>query len=487
MLEGSELEALGPTQKLRAFFSASTDSVQLSQQLCDYAGVSANLFWQRQMIFGAALALAAYYYDVWFTLITLSLITLSESYDHFVSKGILSLTSPSLKTLRNYLRLILLGTMMSAGVIIFYAIWISWKQGPTTHFMPLFFLFAAALFAAMNNHQLLPVLAIRLIMYGATFLSIPMWDIWITGASIKSDLWTQMFTSIFVMYFIIDCSRIHLMLYRQNLRQMFELRAEHERTKLAYRAKSEFLSTMSHELRTPMTSINGSVSLALSGHLGELPDRSRAILAVAQRNCARLATLIDDILDLQKIESGKMKFVFEPVELSAFLTRVVAQNQPYADKFSVSISTAFPNESVYVNADKSRLEQVMANLLSNAAKFSFTGGHVTVLLDIRDKMARISVIDAGVGLSEDHRDKVFDQFSQLDSSDERKAGGTGLGMNISKRIIEAHGGTIDYSKNLVAGTTFTVDLKRVSEAGQVFTPSEDEYGQSPQRYSMSAE
>lgn len=444
-------------------FTQPQNTFLVIRQMQDYAGVGINLFWQRQMIFGAALALAAYYYDARLALITLVLICLSETYDYLTFKKIIAWKGRDPRIARRFMIRLYLGTFLSAGIIVYYAVWISYKQGPTTHFMPLFFLFAAALFAAMNNHQLLSVLILRMIMYGLTFLLIPVWDIWVTGASIHSELWTQLFTSIFVLYFIIDCSRIYMNFYRTNMKQMDALRQEHEMTKQAYKAKSEFLSTMSHELRTPMTSINGSVSLALSGRLGEVPEKVAAVLSIAQRNCTRLSTLIDDILDLQKMESGKMVFDLKPMKLGAFVQRTVAINQPYADTFSVTFNTDIPAEDVYVSVDKSRLEQVMANLLSNAAKFSYPGGKVVVKIEASDDIARLLVIDQGVGLSEEHREKVFDQFSQIDSSDERKVGGTGLGMNISKRIIEAHDGIIDYFKNEGQGTTFFIDLKRLPD------------------------
>jgi signal transduction histidine kinase len=437
-----------------------SENAHLYRQMCDYAHTGFALFWQRQMIFGAGFLLAVYYYSARYALVNFVMIILCELFDFWTFGRILR-QDPNDKTLlRTNLLLLYVGTLFSTCAIVYYVLWISAFQGSTTHFMPLFFLLAASVFAAMNNHQILPILKMRITIYGITFLFIPAWDIWLTGASIGSQLWTQLFTSVFVLYFIIDCSRIFLNLYRRQMQQMDDLRAEHERTKIAYKAKSEFLSTMSHELRTPMTSINGAVVLARSGQLGELPKRIDSVLAIAQMNCGRLTALISDILDLQKIEAGKLEMNFHPVELGRFLRRSLEINAPYGEKFDVTFSADLPDEEVFVDADESRLEQVMANLLSNAAKFSLAGGTVTVRLEAEDQNARILVVDEGVGLSEEHRDLVFDQFSQLDASDKRHAGGTGLGLNICRRILDAHGAKIDYRKNDGPGTSFFFDMKR---------------------------
>lgn len=437
------------------------NGTHLPQQMRDYARVGISLFWQRQASFISALILAGYYYDLRLAILNFVLVVICEAYDMWCFRRILRMPQDDRRALRLGLIGLYFGTVVSAAAIVFFVIWISAVQGPRTHFMPLFFLFAASLFAAMNNHQLLPVLKLRLIIYGIAFLFIPAWDIWQTSAPIQSPLWTQMFTNIFVLYFVVDCSRVFLNIYRRLMQQMDRLREEHEKTKIAYKAKSEFLSTMSHELRTPMTSINGAVILARSGQLGDLPKQVDSVLGIAQMNCARLSALINDILDLQKIEAGKLGFSFKAVELGDFLRRSLQANSAYGEKFNVNFVPELLEEPIYVEADERRLEQVMANILSNAAKFSHPGDPVTVRLEADDHVARILVVDQGVGLAEEHRDLVFDQFSQLDASDKRHIGGTGLGMNISKRILDAHNGTIDYRKNAGPGTTFFVELRRV--------------------------
>ena len=430
----------------------------LTQQIRDYATVGRNMFWQRQIIYTAAIVLAAYYYDLWLAISTVAVVALSEIYDYILFRQIAVWRGRSPRIARHFLWRIYFGTIISAAVICIYTIGIALEQGPTTHFMSLFFLFAASLFAAMNNHQLLQVLVLRLTIYGVTFLFIPLYDIIRTGAPLSSELWMQFFAVLFVIYFIVDCSRIYMKLYRTNQRQHEALKVEYEKTKIAYQIKSEFLSTISHELRTPMTSIRGSLDLVCGGAMGEIPEKADKALRIAQRNSRHLMSLINEILDLQKMEAGKISLSVEPLELHALLDDAIDLNAGYAETLSVDLVKGQFDKDIVIQADEKRMQQVMSNLLSNAAKFSKPGSKVIVSSEIFEDFARILVIDEGIGLSEDHRHKVFDQFSQVDSSDQRAVNGTGLGMNISKRIIEAQGGAIDYRKNSGPGTTFFVDI-----------------------------
>jgi len=441
-----------------------SDTSLIIKEMKDYCQVGANLVLQRQLIFGAALILAAFYYSTWLALTCLALIAVSETYDLILFRKILKWRGNEQKIINGFLFQLSLSTILSASIISFYAVGISHLQGPTTHFMPLFFLFAAALFAAMNNHHLRFILIIRLMIYGVTFLFIPIWDIYKTQASIHSELWAQLFTSIFVVYFIIDCSRIYLNFYRSNISQIEIIKSENEKSKIALKAKSEFLSTMSHELRTPLTSIKGSIDMVNSGTLGDNSTKTKSVMNIAQRNCNRLVVLINDILDLQKIESGNMKYHFQPHDVCEIVRDVVRSNQPYADKFGVTLSTHIESPGLFAQVDQSKLEQVFTNIISNASKFSPLGGSVNVRMKEDDSNIRIEFEDEGIGLSENDRDKVFDRFSQIDSSDSREMGGTGLGMNISKAIIDAHDGIIDYVTRKGSGTTFYVELKKIAQS-----------------------
>jgi signal transduction histidine kinase len=436
----------------------SKNSFMLVRQMKDYATAGKNLIWQRWAIFSAALLLTAYYYSLQIALVTAVLIGLSELYDSFVFKRVLAWNGRDAAVARKLLNGLYVGTVLSASVIVFYAVALAIEQGPGTHFMSLFFLFAAALFAAMNNHQLLPVLIMRMVLYGIAFIFIPLWGIYETRAPFDSELWAQMFTSLFVMYFVIDCSRIYLSLYRRNLDQLEALRAENRKSQEAYKAKTEFVSTMSHELRTPLTSIKGSIDLACAGHLGPLSDRAGQVMAIAQRNCTRLIVLIDEILDLQKIEAGRMHFSMTEFDITQMIEQAIASSTPFAGRLGVQLVFEGADQPILVHGDPARIEQVLANMVSNAAKFSPEGSCVRIGAVASESSVRVSVIDEGSGLSEDDHDRVFDKFSQIDSSDTRKIGGSGLGMNISKQIIQAHGGNIDYSKNPDRGTTFYFDL-----------------------------
>ncbi|WP_168222998.1 cell wall metabolism sensor histidine kinase WalK [Oceanicola sp. D3] len=433
-------------------------NVVRAKQMKDYAEVGRKLVWQRQIIFAAALGLAGYYYSIALALMTGALIILSEIYDFTVFKRILVWDGRDAAVARRLLNQLYVGTVLSASVIVFYSIAIALAQGPGTHFMSLFFLFAAALFAAMNNHHILPILVVRIGMYGATFLFIPIYDIWVTGATIQSELWAHLFTSLFVLYFVIDCSRIYLSFYQRSLEQMEALTVENNKAQQGYEAKSEFISTMSHELRTPLTSIKGSIDLTHAGHLGPISEKAEQVMGIAKRNCTRLIELIDEILDLQKIEAGRMPFNMKRFDLRDLVEQSVAANAPFAARLGVRLTCEAEADHLPVVGDSARIEQVLTNIVSNAAKFSPEGSQVRVRLTVEEGRARVSVIDVGPGLADHDRERVFDKFSQVDSSDTRKIGGTGLGMNISKQIMQAHNGSIDYRKNEGAGTTFYFDL-----------------------------
>lgn len=227
--------------------------------------------------------------------------------------------------------------------------------------------------------------------------------------------------------------------------------------------KNEFISTVSHELRTPLTSIRGSLGLLSGGAVGELPKEAQEMLAVAGNNTERLLFLINDLLDIQKIESEELEMKYQNIDIIPFLQQVLKDNEAYSDQYKVkfvlvdSISQELKNPQVY--ADKARLMQVMANLLSNAAKFSHENGKVEISTSRQDDdIIRVSVTDHGPGIPEEFQSKLFEKFTQFDSSDTRQKGGTGLGLNISKAIIEKHGGKIDFTSKEGVGSTFYIDL-----------------------------
>lgn len=222
--------------------------------------------------------------------------------------------------------------------------------------------------------------------------------------------------------------------------------------------KNEFVSVVSHELRTPLTSIKGSIGLVLGGAVGSFTEKAQKLLAIANNNCERLLLLINDILDIEKIESGKMNFKLSTVEIDKLVHESVAANKMYGEKFGVNIRFDQPDTKIKVNADPGRLLQVLANLISNAVKFSPQGGEVILSVEQINEKVRVSVADKGVGIPNEFQSRIFQKFSQADSSDSRSKGGTGLGLNITKAIIEKLNGTLNFVSEENVGTTFYFEL-----------------------------
>lgn len=225
------------------------------------------------------------------------------------------------------------------------------------------------------------------------------------------------------------------------------------------RMKREFISTVSHELRTPLTSIRGSLKLIATGVTGPLGPKTTAMVSIANDSCDRLVHLVNDILDIEKIESGHMVFNIRPLPAMPLMEKAADANRAYAQSFGVTLKTEGGAEGDAVLADADRLMQVLTNLISNAAKFSPRDSIVTLrMTDLADRI-RISVIDRGPGIPEEFRSRVFQKFAQADSSDTRSKQGTGLGLSITKAIVERLGGQISFESS-GDGTTFSVDLPR---------------------------
>lgn len=232
------------------------------------------------------------------------------------------------------------------------------------------------------------------------------------------------------------------------------------------RLKREFISTVSHELRTPLTSIRGSLGLISGGAVGKVSKKALEMIAMAEKNTESVINLVNDILDMEKLESGSMEFRFKAVDLTRLVKHGIEINRGYADQYNIEFVLVESAEGFKVHGDSDRLIQVLANLLSNAAKFSPEGENVEIAVSRQNGVARVSVSDRGPGIPEDFRDNVFAKFTQADSSDTRKAGGTGLGLNISKTIVDKHGGTIGFDTEAGVGTTFYFELPILDEAAE---------------------
>ena len=228
--------------------------------------------------------------------------------------------------------------------------------------------------------------------------------------------------------------------------------------KQADKLKEEFISTVSHELRTPLTSIRGSIGLLTGGLAGEFSDKAKQLLAIAHNNTERLLMLINDILDLSKIESGQMDFNFKEMEVLPFLKEAIEANHGFAGQYGVEFVLECSVNGAMLQADANRLMQVMNNLMSNAAKFAPKGDKIKISAARHHQQIRISVTDHGSGIPKALEGRIFDKFTQADSSDTRQVGGTGLGLNITKAMVEKHNGRISFVSELGVGTTFYFDL-----------------------------
>lgn len=230
--------------------------------------------------------------------------------------------------------------------------------------------------------------------------------------------------------------------------------------------KRQFVSTVSHELRTPLTSIAGSLGLLAGGAAGSLPDRPARLIAIAHANSQRLVRLINDILDIEKLESGQMTLDMAPQDLRDIAEKSIDSVRGFAESLGVAV-TLRSGVPAPVRGDLDRLIQVVVNLLSNAAKFSPSGGQVDVSVRPELRVARLSVRDEGPGIPDAFRSRIFAKFAQADGSDTRAKGGTGLGLAIAREIAERHGGRLWFESTPGEGATFHLDLPLVQESAAV--------------------
>ncbi|MEO6698643.1 MAG: PAS domain S-box protein [Paraperlucidibaca sp.] len=234
------------------------------------------------------------------------------------------------------------------------------------------------------------------------------------------------------------------------------------------RMKEEFISTVSHELRTPLTAIAGSLDLVVAGALGDLNDEQMQLLTIAQRNSQRLGSLINDLLDMDKLVSGSIEVSVAAHDLAPILEESMSLNASYAAQFDVRYRL-YGSSLAEVMVDAARLQQVLANFLSNAAKFSPEGSDVDIVVEDRGLYTRISVQDCGRGIPEAKWPKLFAKFSQLDSSDTRQRNGTGLGLAITKALAEQMQARVGYMPREPQGSMFYIDLLKTTKVPQAVT------------------
>jgi PAS domain S-box-containing protein len=218
--------------------------------------------------------------------------------------------------------------------------------------------------------------------------------------------------------------------------------------------KNEFVSAVSHELRTPLTAISGALGLLAGGMLGALPDKVEHMLGIAYKNSQRLTLLINDLLDMEKLLAGKMAFNMQVQLLQPIVIQALEDNKSYADTYGVRLSCRNNFSDLWIKVDAQRLQQVLANFISNAVKFSPEQGEVDIIVSIENGLIKIAVVDYGPGVSEEFRTRIFQKFSQADASSSRQRGGTGLGLSISKEFVERMQGQIGFDSISGEGATF---------------------------------
>jgi signal transduction histidine kinase len=235
------------------------------------------------------------------------------------------------------------------------------------------------------------------------------------------------------------------------------LRYASERKRLE-RMKDDFVSTVSHELRTPLTSISGSLGLLVGKAAGILPEPARRLLEIAHANSQRLVRLINDILDIEKLESGRVVFDLKRIEVRSMVEKTVEAVKGFAEGQNVRIRIEKSSVAADVRADADRLAQVLTNLLSNAVKFSPPDNEVVVTVEQGPDLVRILVRDHGSGIPLDFKPRIFERFAQAEATNARRKGGTGLGLSIVKQIVDRLGGEVGFSDAPGGGTVFYVEL-----------------------------
>lgn len=245
----------------------------------------------------------------------------------------------------------------------------------------------------------------------------------------------------------------------------------------AARLKDDFVSMVSHELRTPLTAISGSLAL-IEGGVVQIPPKAQEMVRLAKRNSDRLGLLIDDILDLRRIETGHMTFHVRTLSALEALKSCRDANSAYADSFDVKVEVAGDPHALKLRADPDRLQQALTNLVANAVKHSPRFETVALGAEQYGDRVRLSVMDSGPGIPTSFQGKVFERFSQADGSTTRKAGGSGLGLSITKLIVESMGGEIDFTSDRQRGTTFYIVLDRPARSPSgsraiVYEPTEN--------------
>ncbi len=230
---------------------------------------------------------------------------------------------------------------------------------------------------------------------------------------------------------------------------------------------ADFISMVVHEFRTPLTSLLGSLGLIRNGLGGMIPEKIASLFNVAERNAEKLKLMVNDLLDISTAESGKLVLDSRLVEVVTLARESISVNEPYAKKYGVYFRLDDRLGQAHVHADPTRLEQVLTNLLSNAAKFSPQGQAVDVIVERRDGRIRISVRDRGPGILPKQQAQIFQKFVQVQGADGREKHGTGLGLSVCKSIVEQHGSSLQLESEPGNGSTFFFELPELEDKSVV--------------------
>jgi signal transduction histidine kinase len=243
----------------------------------------------------------------------------------------------------------------------------------------------------------------------------------------------------------------------QNARLFSEIDEKSRQLEIESRHKSQFLANMSHELRTPLNAILGYTELILDNIYGEAPERMREVIERVQTNGRHLLGLINDVLDLAKIEAGQLTLSLADYSLKEIVDGVIIALEPLAAAKRLAFKAELPADLPTGHGDERRISQVLLNLVGNAIKFT-DEGEVAIRASAANGSFTVAVCDSGPGINPSDQDRIFEEFQQADSSSTRRKGGTGLGLSIAKRIVELHKGRVWVKSALGKGSTFFFSL-----------------------------
>ena len=243
------------------------------------------------------------------------------------------------------------------------------------------------------------------------------------------------------------------------VRTKVDLEEKNSRLNEFDRVRSDFLAYVAHELRGPLATIMGGLKLVSDGVYGPINEKQHRAIEIADNNVRRLVRIVNNLLDISRIDAGKFKVHREHIDLAILVQQVVALESTVAEAKGISIEARVPDRPVELNADSDAIIQVLTNLAGNAIKFTDVGGITITLVDRKDEV-EFSVDDTGIGISSDDLSTIFDRYKQGRKKDMSRGKGTGLGLSIAKGIVEAHGGTIEVASESGKGTTFTITLPK---------------------------